>query len=229
MMRTAIVIGATGLVGRHLTEQLLRDRRFELVKIFVRRSTGINNSKLQEHVVDFDNPDGWKKLVTGDVLYSAMGTTLRQAGSKEAQYKTDYTYQYQVAKVAAANGVPEYVLVSAAGSSPDSSVFYSRIKGELERDVQKLPFETIHIIRPGMLAGEREKVRTGEQLGVGVLNIISLIPGLKKLRPIQGGEVARAMLNATFRHVVGIHSYTMGDVAKLAETGASAQKERVYS
>ena len=228
-MRTAIVIGATGLVGRHLTEQLLRDRRFELVKIFVRRSTGINNSKLQEHVVDFDNPDGWKKLVTGDVLYSAMGTTLRQAGSKEAQYKTDYTYQYQVAKVAAANGVPEYVLVSAAGSSPDSSVFYSRIKGELERDVQKLPFETIHIIRPGMLAGEREKVRTGEQLGVGVLNIISLIPGLKKLRPIQGGEVARAMLNATFRHVVGIHSYTMGDVAKLAETGASAQKERVYS
>ena len=80
-----------------------------------------------------------------------------------------------------------------------------------------------------MLAGEREKVRTGEQLGVGVLNIISLIPGLKKLRPIQGGEVARAMLNATFRHVVGIHSYTMGDVAKLAETGASAQKERVYS
>ena len=229
MIRTAIVIGATGLVGRHLTEQLLRDRRFELVKIFVRRSTGINNSKLQEHVVDFDNPDGWKKLVTGDVLYSAMGTTLRQAGSKEAQYKTDYTYQYQVAKVAAANGVPEYVLVSAAGSSPDSSVFYSRIKGELERDVQKLPFETIHIIRPGMLAGEREKVRTGEQLGVGVLNIISLIPGLKKLRPIQGGEVARAMLNATFRHVVGIHSYTMGDVAKLAETGASAQKERVYS
>ena len=229
MMRTAIVIGATGLVGRHLTEQLLRDRRFELVKIFVRRSTGINNSKLQEHVVDFVNPDGWKKLVTGDVLYSAMGTTLRQAGSKEAQYKTDYTYQYQVAKVAAANGVPEYVLVSAAGSSPDSSVFYSRIKGELERDVQKLPFETIHIIRPGMLAGEREKVRTGEQLGVGVLNIISLIPGLKKLRPIQGGEVARAMLNATFRHVVGIHSYTMGDVAKLAETGASAQKERVYS
>ena len=228
-MRTAIVIGATGLVGRHLTEQLLRDRRFELVKIFVPRSTGINNAKLQEHVVDFDNLDGWKKLVTGDVLYSAMGTTLRQAGSKEAQYKTDYTYQYQVAKVAAANGVPEYVLVSAAGSSPDSSVFYSRIKGELERDVQKLPFETIHIIRPGMLAGEREKVRTGEQLGVGVLNIISLIPGLKNLRPIQGGEVARAMLNATFRHVVGIHSYTMGDVAKLAETGASAQKERVYS
>ena len=215
-MRTAIVIGATGLVGSNLVNMLLKDSRFEQVKVLVRRPMEIANDKLEQHVVDFDAPDNWKKLVTGDVLYSAMGTTLRQAGSKAAQYKIDYMYQYQVAKAAAANGVPEYVLISAAGSSPDSAVFYSRIKGELERDVQKLPFETIHIIRPGMLAGEREKVRTGELLGVGVMNVLSMIPGLKKLKPIQGKEVARAMLNATFRHVVGIHSYTMGDVAKLA-------------
>ncbi len=215
-MRTAIVIGATGLVGSNLVNMLLKDSRFEQVKVLVRRPMEIANDKLEQHVVDFDAPDNWKKLVTGDVLYSAMGTTLRQAGSKAAQYKIDYMYQYQVAKAAAANGVPEYVLISAAGSNPDSAVFYSRIKGELERDVQKLPFETIHIIRPGMLAGEREKVRTGELLGVGVMNVLSMIPGLKKLKPIQGKEVARAMLNATFRHVVGIHSYTMGDVAKLA-------------
>ena len=215
-MRTAIVIGATGLVGSNLVNMLLKDSRFEQVKVLVRRPMAIANDKLEQHVVDFDAPDTWKKLVTGDVLYSAMGTTLRQAGSKAAQYKIDYMYQYQVAKAAAANGVPEYVLISAAGSNPDSAVFYSRIKGELERDVQKLPFETIHIIRPGMLAGEREKVRTGELLGVGVMNVLSMIPGLKKLKPIQGKEVARAMLNATFRHVVGIHSYTMGDVAKLA-------------
>ncbi len=215
-MRTAIVIGATGLVGSNLVNMLLKDSRFEQVKVLVRRPMEIANDKLEQHVVDFDAPDNWKKLVTGDVLYSAMGTTLRQAGSKAAQYKIDYMYQYQVAKAAAANGVPEYVLISAAGSNPDSAVFYSRIKGELERDVQKLPFETIHIIRPGMLAGEREKVRTGELLGVGVMNVLSMIPGLKKLKPIQAKEVARAMLNATFRHVVGIHSYTMGDVAKLA-------------
>ena len=215
-MRTAIVIGATGLVGSNLVNMLLKDSRFEQVKVLVRRPMEIANDKLEQHVVDFDAPDNWKKLVTGDVLYSAMGTTLRQAGSKAAQYKIDYMYQYQVAKAAAANGVPEYVLISAAGSNPDSAVFYSRIKGELERDVQKLPFETIHIIRPGMLAGEREKVRTGELLGVGVMNVLSMSPGLKKLKPIQAKEVARAMLNATFRHVVGIHSYTMGDVAKLA-------------
>ncbi len=215
-MKTAIVIGATGLVGSSLVTLLLRDSRFEKVKIFVRRSVNTANAKLEEHIVDFNEPDTWKKFVIGDVLYSAMGTTLRAAGSKEAQYKIDYTYQYQVAKIAAANEVKEYVLISSAGSSPDSKIFYSRIKGELERDIQKLPFETIHIIRPGMLAGKRTEVRTGEKLGLRVMDVLSMIPGLWKLKPIQGEEVARAMINATFRHVVGIHSYTMGEVFKLA-------------
>jgi len=215
-MRTAIVIGATGLVGRQLVTLLLRDTRFEKVRIFVRRSTDITNEKLEEHIINFDEPDNWKKLVTGDVLYSALGTTLKAAGSKEAQYKIDYTYQYCFAKIAAANGVKEYVLISAAGSTPNSKIFYSRMKGELERDIKKLPFETIHIIRPGMLAGERVEVRTGEKLWIGVMNTVGIIPGLHSLKPIQGNEVARAMVNATFRHVTGIHTYTMGEVFKLA-------------
>jgi len=215
-MRTAIVIGATGLVGEQLVKLLLKDTRFDKVKIFVRRSAAINDPKLEEHIIDFDDQDMWKKLVTGDVLYSALGTTLRVAGSKEAQYKIDYTYQYQFARIAAANNIKEYVLISAAGSSPDSKIFYSKMKGELERDIKKLPFEVIHIIRPGMLAGQREKVRTGEQLGIGVMNIISRIPGLGRLKPIQGKEVACAMINATFRQVEGIHTYTMGEVFKLA-------------
>ncbi len=215
-MKTAIVIGATGFVGSRLVDMLLKDTRFETVKVFTRKSTGLHSDRLQEHVVNFDEPDSWKKLVTGDVLYSAMGTTLRAAGSKEAQYKVDYTYQYEVAKIAAANNVPTCVLVSAAGSSPESGIFYSRIKGELERDIKKLPFDTIHIIRPGMLGSGRKEVRTGEQIGIGVMKIVSLIPGLKKLRPIEGNEVAQAMINATFMHAIGIHSYTMGAVFKLA-------------
>lgn len=215
-MKTAIVIGATGLVGGQLLLQLLKDKRFEKVVVLARKSTHITHEKLEEHVVDFDASDSWKKLITGDVLYSAMGTTLRAAGSKEAQYKVDYTYQYQVAKIAAANNVKEYVLVSAAGSSPDSKIFYSKMKGELERDIKKLPFETIHIIRPGMLAGHRREARTGENIGVSVMNFIAMIPGLSKLKPIQGKEVAQAMINATFRQVHGIHTYTMGEVFKLA-------------
>lgn len=216
MTKTAIVIGATGLVGKELTQLLLRDSRFDKVKTLVRRSAGAAGEKLEEHIVDFDNPDTWKKLVTGDVLYSALGTTLRTAGSKEAQYKIDYTFQYQVAKIAAANDVKEYVLVSAANSHPDSRIFYSRMKGELERDVQKLPFETIHIIRPGMLAGHRDKVRTGEIVAGALANVFSYIPGLSRLKPIQGHDVAKAMINATFRTVTGIHTYTMEEVFALA-------------
>jgi len=215
-MKIANVIGATGLVGSNLVQQLLKDTRFEKVNVFVRHSTGIKNNKLQEHIVNFDEPDKWKKLLAGDVLYSAMGTTLKEAGSKDAQYKIDYTYQYQAAKAAAANGVKEYVLVSAAGSSPDAKIFYSKMKGELEQAVQKLPFEAIHIMRPGMLTGERARVRTGEKIGVGVMNIISMIPGLRQLKPIQGGEVAKAMINATFCHTSGIHIYSMGEMHQLA-------------
>ena len=216
-MKTAIVIGATGYVGSRLVELLLRDSRFEKVKVLVRRSSGITNAKLEEHVVDFDQPDTWKKLITGDVLYSAMGTTLKAAGGKDAQYKIDYTYQYQVAKAAAAHNVPVYVLVSAAGADPASKIFYSRMKGELERDVKKLPFDTIHIIRPGMLGSGRKEVRGGEQIGIGVMKVISMIPGLGSLSPIDGKEVAQAMINATFRQLQGVHSYTMGGVFKLAK------------
>ena len=216
MKKKAIVIGATGLVGSKLVGLLLADSRFENVKVFVRKSTGLYNDKLEEHVVNFDEPDTWKKLVTGDVLYSAMGTTLKAAGGKDAQYKVDYTYQYQTAKIAAANNVQTYVLVSAAGSNPSSKIFYSRIKGELECEIKKLPFEKIDIIRPGMLGSGRKDIRTGEQLGIGVMRMVSLIPGLASLKPIEGKEVAQAMINATFKRDLGIHSYTMGGVFKLA-------------
>lgn len=216
-MKVAIVIGATGLVGSRLVKLLLKDSRFEKVKIFVRRSMGVQHNKLEEHIVDFDTPDKWKKLVTGDVLYSAMGTTLKQAGSKDAQYKIDYTYQYQAAKIAAANNVKECVLISAAGANPQSKIFYSKMKGELEQAVRKLPFETIHIIKPGMLSGERSDVRTGEKLGISIMSVLGLIPGLGSLKPIDGGQVATAMINATFRPVVGIHVYPMGQVFKLAK------------
>src|SRR5687767_13921512 len=124
--RTAIVIGATGLVGTALVKQLIEDDRFDRIKILGRRSSGVQHPKIEEHVIDFDQPKSWSHFVKGDVLFSALGTTLRTAGSKEAQYKIDHNYQYEVAKAAAANGVPVYVLVSAAMADPRSRIFYSR-------------------------------------------------------------------------------------------------------
>lgn len=219
-MKTAVVIGATGLVGNELLRLLLKDSRIEKVIVLTRRVTTLESDKLEEHIVDFAKPESWKKLVQGDILFSALGTTLKAAGSKEAQYQVDYTYQYLAAKAAAANGVKKYVLVSAAGSSPNSRVFYSRMKGELERDIRKLPLETIHILRPGMLAGHRDKVRTGEIVGGALMNLIGKIPGLHSLAPIRGQQVAKAMINAAFRHVVGIHKYGPGELFRLAGSSA---------
>ena len=198
-MKTAIVIGATGLVGSNLLQELLQDNRFGTVITFSRRASGIKNEKLQEHIIDFDKPENWQHHVKGDVLFSALGTTIGKAGSKEAQYKIDYSYQYQFAEAASANGVHTYVLVSSAGADPDSRIFYSRMKGELEQAVRKLPFQNIHLIRPGLLAGERNEKRIGEEIGYVVLNIFTKLPGLGKWKPIHGNTVAKAMINAAVK------------------------------
>ena len=219
-MKTALVIGATGLVGSELTNLLLADDRFDKVKVFVRRSTGKQHPKLEEHRVNFDSVPAWQSLLTGDVLFSSLGTTLKQAGSKEAQYKIDFTYQYNVAKAAAENGVTQYVLVSSAGASPQSRLFYSRMKGELEKAVQTFSFAHIHILQPGILQGERDEFRLGERIGVGMLSVTRYIPGLQKYKPIPGATVAQAMINAAFREQEKVDVWDLDKVFELAGQNA---------
>jgi uncharacterized protein YbjT (DUF2867 family) len=217
---TALVIGATGLVGSELVAQLLQDERFKKIKIFTRRSLNKQHPKLEEHVIDFKYPQQWKSLVYGDVLFSSLGTTLKQAGSKGAQFKIDYTYQYQFAKAAFENGVKQYVLVSAAYASPNSGIFYSRMKGILEKDVEKLLFENITILRPGMLTGKRKEERPGEKFGTPILNLLHRIPGLKSLKPISAFTVSKAMINAVAYHPERVNQYSLLEVFKLAEMPA---------
>ena len=191
--KTAIVIGATGLVGKELLKQLLEDAAYEKVVAFSRRDPGLKSPKLELHLIDFGKRDEWEKWVQGDVLFSALGTTMKQAGSKEAQYLVDYTFQHQFAEAASQNGVAQLVLISSVGADANSSIFYSRIKGELDRDVQKLAFDSVHVMRPGPLTGERENPRGGEaflKLTMGILNSIGLF---RKYKPISGTQVAEAM------------------------------------
>ena len=194
--KTAIVIGATGLVGSELVKLLIDDDSYKRIRIFTRRSIGIKNPKIEEHIVDFENIDDWKHEITGDVLFSSLGTTIRQAGSKTVQYKIDFTYQYEIAKAAAENGVEQFLLVSSLGANPKSSIFYSRMKGELDEAVQKLRFKKICIIRPSALVGQREAERVGEKMMIKITAaIVSVLPLLKKYKPINANTVALAMIN----------------------------------
>lgn len=212
---TAIVIGATGLVGSEVLDLLLEDERYQKVKVFHRRSTGISHPKLQEHIINFDKIEEWRGLLTGDELYSALGTTLKKAGSQEAQYNIDFTYQFETAKAAAENGVKKYSLVSSAGAEYQSRMFYSRLKGELDDAVKELPFEVTTVLRPSILAGERNESRPGESIGMFFMKFITKIPGLKKYQPIAGSTVAQAMINSLHKCPSGYHIFELDEIFHL--------------
>ncbi|MCX6252415.1 MAG: NAD(P)H-binding protein [Bacteroidetes bacterium] len=217
-MKTALLIGATGLTGSHVLNLLFADDRFSKVKVFARRSTNISHPKLEEHIVNFDHTEEWKHLIIGDVLFSALGTTLKKAGGKVPQYNVDYTYQYNVAKAAAENGVPVYVLVSSVGANADSMVFYSKMKGELEQAIKKLPFRNIHIMQPGPLEGDRAEERPSEKAGLRVIKFITNLGLFKGYKPIHGEIVARAMVNASFDSRSPIKVYRLLEIFERAET-----------
>lgn len=197
MEKTALVLGATGLVGSELLKQLLDDDRYSSVVVFVRRPLEINHPKLHVEVIDFDRPDYWSGKVKGDVLFSAFGTTIKKAKTKENQYKIDFTYQFQMAQAAKHNQVGTYVLVSSAGANPKSGIFYSRMKGELDEQVKKLGFQRLVILKPSILAGNRKEKRMGEKVGLVLSKMIGVIPFISKYRSIPASTVAKAMIQSS--------------------------------
>lgn len=209
----ALVIGSTGMVGRELIKQLCESAEYSKIVSLVRRPSGFNHSKLQEHAVDFDQPESWKHLLKGDVLFSCMGTTLAAAGSKANQYKVDYTYQYETARMAAENDVPAYVLISSTGANAKSALFYPQIKGQLDEAVQKLGFKSVQILRPGQLYGERLQKRSAELFAVKIMFTMNRFGFFKKYRPISSWDVAKAMINVAKKN--GTNIFTLNELFKL--------------
>jgi uncharacterized protein YbjT (DUF2867 family) len=150
------------------------------------------------------------------VLFSALGTTLRKAGSQAAQYEVDYTFQWNVARAAADNGVRRYVLCSAAGASATSLLFYNRMKGELDRDVAGLGFSACHVVRPSILDGDRGERRPGEAVGLAAMRLLGYVPGLRTYRPIPAETVARAMFAAALREDAGSFVHGPAELFEMA-------------
>ena len=191
----ALVIGASGATGKDLLDLLLQDASFQQVDVFVRRALSQQHPKLKVHVIDFDKTDQWHQLVKGNVLFSCLGTTLKAAGSKEAQWKIDYDYQYHFAQAAKENQVSHYVLVSSDYADPKSSFFYSRMKGELEVAVKALNFSQTTIFNPPLLA-RKNSDRTGEVMGLKLIKFFNKLGLFKGQKPLPTEVLAQAMINS---------------------------------
>ncbi len=191
----ALVIGATGATGKELVQLLLESADYSEVSIFVRRSTGKSHPKLTEHVVDFSDVHSFQDLITGDVLFSCLGTTLKDAGSKEKQWKIDFDIPADFATAAKQNNVNSLVLVSSYGASAKSNVFYSMMKGKLEDRLQELNFPQYIIFRPGPLIRENTN-RLGEKISVKVIKFFNVIGLFKNLTPITTRFLAEKLVKA---------------------------------
>ena len=193
----ALVLGATGATGQELVKILLKDPIFKKVSIFVRRKVDLIHEKLNIHVIDFTKLDKYRDLVRGDVLFSALGTTLVDAGSKDKQFLVDFSYQYNFAKIASENKVSTLSLVSSLGANENSLFFYNKIKGKLEQAVKLLNFDSIQIFQPPYLIRQPELIRLGEKIGVKLFNTICSFGIFTSLKPISVKVLAFKMIEET--------------------------------
>lgn len=190
----ALVIGATGATGRELVNLLINDEDFDQVSIFVRKAPELEHEKLKIHTIDFNEIKRHKDLIKGDILFSALGTTKKEAGGKQRQYIIDYTYQYEFAKIAAENGVDQLSLVSSIGANPKSFMFYPKMKGELESDVKKLKFKKIDIFQPPILIRQPEIIRKAEKKAISIIQKLNKLGILKSQQPLMVSNLAERMV-----------------------------------
>src|SRR5688572_4797290 len=190
-MKTALIVGATGLIGKQLLQLLLQDSHYEKVKAITRKSLDLKHPKLENMVLDFEKfSDADLK---SDDVFCCLGTTIRIAKTKEAFRKVDYEYPLELARASKNQGATQYLLVSALGADKNSKIFYNKVKGEIEEAISHVDFRTVHILRPSLLLGDRSEQRAGEGTATAFFKIFGfLIP--TKYKAIDSGKVARSML-----------------------------------
>lgn len=216
--RSALIVGASGLVGGHCLALLLADKAYGEIVSLGRRSLPVEHPKLRQHIVDFDNLASQKHLLRADDVFCCLGTTIKQAGSKEAFRKVDFTYPSETASLAAENGAQQFLIVTALRANTRSPIFYNRVKGETEAAVSRLPFQSVHIFRPSLLLGERAEPRVGEQAAEEALKLFSfmLAGRLAKYRPIHARRVAASMIRVAKEDRRGVHVIESDHIAAIA-------------
>ena len=219
--RTALIVGASGLVGGHCLRLLLDTPAYTSVVSLGRRQLPEQHAKLRQEVVDFDRAGEQPQLFTADDVFCCLGTTMRQAGGKEAFRRVDHGYVAVTALLAHRQGARRFLMISSMGADPGSLLFYPRVKGEAEAQLATLGYEALHLFRPASLTGHRDDPRTGEKVSLALLEWLApLLRGpLRAYRPVAAATVARAMvhaaLTATSQAAVRVH--TSDEIAALGQ------------
>ena len=183
--KIANIVGATGLVGTHIVNELLKRQEYSQIRIFVRHNIGLSNEKLEQQVVNFDKPEEFSSLIVGDDMYCALGTTIRKAGSQENFKKIDLDLPVKIASIAVKNGIKNFLVVSSIGADEKSRNFYLRTKGQMEKKIMQIGFEQVFIVRPSMLLGKRKEFRFVEVVAKILMKAFSFLM-LGKLKKYRG-------------------------------------------
>lgn len=212
-MKTALIAGSTGLIGKALVQALLDSGRYGLIKALTRTPLGIEHPKLQPITVDFSKLDEYRDALEADDVFCCLGTTMAKAKTKENFRRVDYDYVVSLAGITASKGAKQFLLVSALGADKESSIFYNRVKGEAEEAVRDLPFRAIHILRPSLLLGPRDESRPGEDAAKVMYRVFGwLIP--KKYKAIDSQTVAHAMLRLASREEEGVFVHESREISE---------------
>ncbi|MDC1002900.1 NAD(P)H-binding protein [Candidatus Pelagibacter sp.] len=197
-MKTALLFGASGLVGSHLLNQLIKDTNYSKIKLFVRSVTEIIDPKVEIIKIDFNNLQNHKEDFKGDDCFFCIGTTKKNSSDKDEYRRVELDIPKEIAKIAKLNLVNSFIFVSAIYANPNSSGDYVRFKGLVEEELKRLNFLKLALMRPSFLMGDRKEKRVGEKIGIFVFKLLSplLLGPLKKMRPINAETVAKAMIRA---------------------------------
>jgi uncharacterized protein YbjT (DUF2867 family) len=200
-MKTALIAGATGLVGSELVKILTESNEYKSIHVLTRKSLNHNSPKIVEHIIDFDKLTDFKPEIPIDHIYCTLGTTIKKAGTKENFHKVDFEYVFNLGKLAKEIHAEKFMVVSSLGANAKSMIFYSRVKGEVEAELIRLSLPHLFIFRPSLLLGNRSEYRAGEKTAASVYKVLSPIFSgpLKKYKGVEAKKVANAMMQTALK------------------------------
>jgi uncharacterized protein YbjT (DUF2867 family) len=216
-MRTALIVGATGLIGKSCLYELLENTSYTKVIALVRKPLAIKHHQLHQLVVNFDELDSLTNELIADDVFCCLGTTIKVAGSQENFRKVDLEYPLKVAELTLQNGATQFLLVSAMGANTQSSIFYNKVKGEVEERIGALGFLSFHIFQPSLLLGARKEFRLGELIGKAIMKGLSFlfIGPIKKYKAIPGSTVAKAMVAIALQQKAGLYIFESDSISSI--------------